>query len=354
MTPKQPHALLKLAVAALAVALSTALPGQLHSSSSQASTSGRETGAQSQFVNQDGVTIGECSYLDEQGREIKIEYTEYPDGRLETKARDPSVTDPKATLRTCQNIVKTGQNQLQDQLRADLFGGIGGATPPGPSFGADGSFSLGFDDASFPGHGIIQGSSSWGSSFPTQGPASFQGSSFFGSNFPTQGPGVFQVSSGDFGAQILLVSQDGVTTGLCSYVDEQGRSVKINYTEYPNGTVEANSKQKFVKDPVAALRPCKETARRQQESHRQLVARIEKEQRELQENLQRQQQTLHEQLRRQQENLQQQLRRQQASFRRQQQELQERLRRQHANIFNSGNFPFSFPSFPTFYDDDYY
>lgn len=48
----------------------------------------------------------------------QIEYTEYPDGRLETKARDPSVTDPKATLRTCQNIVKTGQNQLQDQLRA--------------------------------------------------------------------------------------------------------------------------------------------------------------------------------------------------------------------------------------------
>lgn len=72
MTHKQPHALLKLAVAALAVALSTALPGQLHSSSSQASTSGRETGAQSQFVNQDGVTIGECSYLDEQGREIKV------------------------------------------------------------------------------------------------------------------------------------------------------------------------------------------------------------------------------------------------------------------------------------------
>ncbi|XP_047482383.1 uncharacterized protein LOC125034547 [Penaeus chinensis] len=350
MTRTQPQALLKVTVAALAVALCTAFPGQFHSSS-QVSSSGYNTGAQSQFVNQDGVTIGQCSYLDEQGREVKIDYTEYPDGRLEAKARETFVTDPKAALRTCQNQVKVGQDQLEEQLRQDLFGGFGVAQPQGPAFGADGGFAFGSDDASFPGQGIIQGSSSWGGSFPNQGAGSFQGSSYFGSNFPSQGPGVFQVSSGDFGAQILVVSQDGVTTGLCSYVDQQGRSVKINYSEYPNGTVEADSNQDFVTDPVAALEPCKEAVRRQQESHRQLVLQLEKEQQELQQNLQRQQQNLQEQLHRQQQNLQNQLRRQQATFRRQQQSLQDQLRSQHQNIFGSGNFPFSFPNFPIFYGD---
>ncbi|XP_042855597.1 uncharacterized protein LOC122242365 [Penaeus japonicus] len=336
MTRKQTQAILKVAAAALAVSVCSALPGSFHTSS-QVSSSGFSGGAQSQFVNQDGVTIGQCSYVDNQGRQVKIDYTEYPDGTLEAKARESFVADPKAALRICQNQVKAGQGQLENQLRNDLFGAFGGPDPQGATFGADGGFAVDSGDA-FPGHGVIQGSSSWGGFSPNQGPGSFQGSSYLGSSFPSQGSGVFQVSSGDFGAQILVVSQDGITTGLCSYVDQQGRTVKINYSEYPNGTVEADSKQDFVTDPVAALGPCKEAVNRQQESHRQLVAQLEKEQQELQQNLHRQQQQLHEQLFRQQE-----------SFRRQQQNLQQQLRRQQQNIFGSGHFPFAFPNIPFFY-----
>lgn len=295
-------------------------------------TSGFSGGAQSQFVNQDGTTSGECSYLDNQGRKVRLSYTEYANGNLDVKARESFVQDPKAALKECQNQVRSGQNFLQNQLSQDFFGGLGNtfALPGFNDFSGD-AFSTSFDDG-FP--GVFQGSASFGGFGPDQG--GFTGSTYFGSNFPSNGPGVFQVSSGDYGAQILVVQQDGVTTGLCSYQDEQGRTVKINYTEYPNGSIEATSPQKFVTDPVAALGPCKDAVKLQQQQHQQQIQQLQQSQAALQASIQAQQQQIQDQLHRMQE-----------GFRRQQQALQDQLRTQHENIFGSGQFPFNFvPNIP--------
>ncbi|XP_071514764.1 uncharacterized protein [Panulirus ornatus] len=83
--------------------------------------------AQSQSVDANGVTTGECAYTDPRGQTIKVLYREEPGGRVEARANSPSVTNAVEELRRCrqaasvvsenvqQNVLQTQEQILREQ-----------------------------------------------------------------------------------------------------------------------------------------------------------------------------------------------------------------------------------------------
>ncbi|XP_045623415.1 uncharacterized protein [Procambarus clarkii] len=73
--------------------------------------------AQSQTVDQSGVTTGECAYIDKSGQSIKIRYRQTPNGQIEASANHDSVTDPVAELAKCRKASKVVSENVQQTLR---------------------------------------------------------------------------------------------------------------------------------------------------------------------------------------------------------------------------------------------
>lgn len=74
---------------------------------------------------------------------------------------------------------------------------------------------------------------------------------------------VFQTSHGN-SVQFQENTNGGVTTGQCSYVDWQGRTIRINYTKYPDGRVDVVTEPR-VWQPKRAYRTCIREARKEEE-----------------------------------------------------------------------------------------
>ncbi|XP_047482672.1 uncharacterized protein LOC125034769 [Penaeus chinensis] len=89
-------------------------------------------------------------------------------------------------------------------------------------------------------------------------------------------------SSSNAAALRQSVDTSGVRNGECAYMDPQGRSVKIRYTEYPDGRLEAEIPGEGpLQDPAGELARCREAVK---ETHRQVQDRIQQTQQALDRN----------------------------------------------------------------------
>jgi len=83
---------------------------------SSSSSSGSASVAHSSFVGSDGVTKGECAYIDTQGREVKIRY-EQLGNQINIIDAPPFLPDPRDAVFDCQEYTRREQERNYDQQR---------------------------------------------------------------------------------------------------------------------------------------------------------------------------------------------------------------------------------------------
>ncbi|KAK4323165.1 hypothetical protein Pmani_006114 [Petrolisthes manimaculis] len=71
----------------------------------------------SHFVNTvNGVTTGECAYINGQGEPIKIKFRQTPNGHVTAEANHPSVHNAVAELDVCKEAVNTVSHNTQQNI----------------------------------------------------------------------------------------------------------------------------------------------------------------------------------------------------------------------------------------------
>ncbi|XP_068248672.1 uncharacterized protein [Palaemon carinicauda] len=73
--------------------------------------------AQSSSTGPNGITKGECAYINSEGQSIKIKFEEYPDGKINAEANNAEV-EPLLELQQCREAVSVGQLVAQQNYKA--------------------------------------------------------------------------------------------------------------------------------------------------------------------------------------------------------------------------------------------
>ncbi|XP_066966067.1 uncharacterized protein [Macrobrachium rosenbergii] len=110
--------LVLLAVACCLLEVSGAQVAVAQTICSSSDASGCQSGAaQSVSTGPNGITTGECAYINPRGQSIKIKFEEYPDGKINADANNAQV-EPLSELRQCREAVAAAQLVAQQNYNA--------------------------------------------------------------------------------------------------------------------------------------------------------------------------------------------------------------------------------------------